>query len=126
LYRVRTASFYVFLEVLSFLITSFSYDYTTHTISASPVEQAEQCMQNITSALASAGASIADVVRVRYIFPDRKDFEPCWPVFRKWFGEVKPAATMIVAGLAEEEMRVEIEVTVKMTRSEGSVGAPPA
>jgi enamine deaminase RidA (YjgF/YER057c/UK114 family) len=116
----------MFLEVLSFLITSFSYDYTTHTISPSPVEQAEQCMQNISSALASAGASIADVVRVRYIFPDRKDFEPCWPVFRKWFGEVKPAATMIVAGLAEEEMRVEIEVTVKMTRSEGSVGAPPA
>jgi enamine deaminase RidA (YjgF/YER057c/UK114 family) len=116
----------MFLEILSFLITSFSYDYTTHTISRSPVEQAEQCMQNISSALAAAGASIADVVRVRYIFPDRKDFEPCWPVFRKWFGEVKPAATMIVAGLAEEEMRVEIEVTVKRTRSEGSVGAPPA
>ena len=56
---------------------------------------------------------MTDVVRVRYIFPNRSDFPKCWPVLRKWFGEVRPAATMVVAGLLEESMKVEIEVTAK-------------
>ncbi|MET9503992.1 RidA family protein [Streptomyces sp. NPDC006622] len=86
------------------------FDYTTMTISDDVVEQAEQCLRNIGAALAEAGCGFADVVRVRYLLPDRADFEPCWPVLRGCFGEVRPAATMMVCGLADPRMRIEIEV----------------
>lgn len=70
-------------------------------------------MENIATALAEAGAEMKDVVRVRYILPDRNDFQKTWPVLQKWFGEVRPAATMIQAGLMEEAMKIEVEVTAK-------------
>ncbi|AEO70883.1 uncharacterized protein THITE_2122723 [Thermothielavioides terrestris NRRL 8126] len=89
------------------------YDYKTGAIADDVAAQAEQCMRNIAAALAEAGAAVADVVRVRYILPDRRDFERTWPVLQKWFGEVRPAATMIQAGLMEEVMKIEIEVTAK-------------
>ncbi|MFJ4683883.1 GNAT family N-acetyltransferase [Streptomyces sp. NPDC091377] len=85
------------------------YDYTTMTLSDDVVEQAEQCLRNIGAALAEAGCTFADVVRVRYLLPAREDFEPCWPALRAAFGEVRPAATMAVCGLADERMRIEIE-----------------
>ncbi|KES05037.1 acetyltransferase [Streptomyces toyocaensis] len=86
------------------------FDYTTMTISEDVVEQAEQCLRNIGAALAEAGCTFADVVRVRYLLPDRADFEPCWPVLRRFFGDVRPAATMLVCGLADPRMKIEIEV----------------
>ena len=86
------------------------FDYATMTISDDVVEQAEQCLRNIESALAEAGCSFDDVVRVRYLLPAREDFEPCWPTLRRRFGEVRPAATMMVCGLADPRMRIEIEV----------------
>lgn len=87
------------------------YDYSTMTISDSVVEQAAQALQNIAAALAEAGASLQDVVRVRYLLPRREDFESCWPVLRRYLGEVRPAATMQVCGLADEAMKIEIEAT---------------
>jgi enamine deaminase RidA (YjgF/YER057c/UK114 family) len=87
------------------------FDYTTMTIADDVVAQARQCVVNIGAALAEAGAEFADVVRVRYLLPERDDFEPCWPVLRECFGEVRPAATMQVCGLADPRMRIEIEVT---------------
>ena len=87
------------------------FDYSTMTISEDVLEQVEQCLRNIDAALREAGASFADIVRVRYIFPARADFEPSWPVLRRWFGEVRPAATMLMCGLSDPRMRVEIEVT---------------
>ncbi|SIR84087.1 RidA family protein [Micromonospora avicenniae] len=86
------------------------FDYPTMTISDSVVEQAEQCLHNIEAALAEAGCTFADVVRVRYLLPDRDDFESCWPVLRRYFGDVRPAATMLVCGLADPRMKIEIEV----------------
>ncbi|MCX5246849.1 GNAT family N-acetyltransferase [Streptomyces sp. NBC_00201] len=86
------------------------FDYGTMTIPDGVVEQAEQCLRNIAAALAEAGCGFSDVVRVRYLLPAREDFEPCWPVLRKAFGEVRPAATMMVCGLADPRMRIEIEV----------------
>ncbi|MGI5271544.1 RidA family protein [Nonomuraea sp. CA-218870] len=86
------------------------YDYATMTISDDVVKQAEQCLANIEAALAEAGCGFGDVVRVRYMLPDRADFEPCWPVLRGRFGEVRPAATMMVCGLADPRMKIEIEV----------------
>jgi enamine deaminase RidA (YjgF/YER057c/UK114 family) len=89
------------------------FDYATMTISADVVEQAEQCLRNIESALTEAGCTFADVVRVRYLLPERDDFEPCWPVLRRYFGEVRPAATMMVCGLSDPRMKIEIEVDAR-------------
>ena len=89
------------------------FDYATMTISDDVVEQAEQCFRNIAAALGEAGSSLADVVRVHYLLPARDDFEPCWPTLRRWLGDVRPAATMMVCGLADTRMRIEIEVTAQ-------------
>ena len=93
------------------------YNYETGTISPGVAEQAEQTLVNIQKALADAGASMADVVRVRYILPDRADFPETWAVLKKWFGDVRPAATMMQAALMSDEMKIEVEVTAKKRMS---------
>jgi enamine deaminase RidA (YjgF/YER057c/UK114 family) len=94
-----------------FVSGTTGFDYSTMTIPDGVVAQAEQCLKNIEAALREAGSGLRDVVRVHYILPDASEFEPCWPVLRKYFGDVRPAATMIAAGLADPRMRIEIEVT---------------
>ncbi|MFI6323105.1 RidA family protein [Nonomuraea sp. NPDC050556] len=89
------------------------FDYAAMTISEDVVEQAEQCLRNIGAALEEAGSGFGDVVRVRYLLTDRDDFEPCWPVLRACFGDVRPAATMMVCGLADPRMKIEIEVDAR-------------
>lgn len=89
------------------------FDYSTMTIPDGVVEQCEQILRTLDAVLTEAGASFADIVRVRYLLPDREDFEPCWPTLRQWFGEVRPAATMQVCGLSDPRMRIEIEVTAR-------------
>jgi enamine deaminase RidA (YjgF/YER057c/UK114 family) len=74
-------------------------------------EQAAQCFKNIAAALAQAGTSLDDVVRVNYILPHTADFEACWPVLRQYLGQARPAATMVSAGLLDPRMKIEIEVT---------------
>ena len=96
-----------------FVSGTTGFDYSTMSISTDVREQAEQAMKNIVWALAEAGSSLAEVVRVRYILPNAADFEPCWPVLRRHFGEVRPASTMIAAGLSDPRMRIEIEVTAR-------------
>jgi enamine deaminase RidA (YjgF/YER057c/UK114 family) len=91
------------------------FDYATMTIPQSVAEQTEQCLSNIEAALAEAGCGLASVVRVRYLLPERADFEACWPVLRRRFGEVRPAATMIVCGLADARMKIEIEADARRT-----------
>ena len=87
------------------------YDYSKMTMSDDLLEQTEQCFRNIEAALKQAGAGLKDVVRVTYILPDASQFEKCWPILRKYFGEIRPACTMISAGLAQPSMKIEIEVT---------------
>jgi enamine deaminase RidA (YjgF/YER057c/UK114 family) len=96
-----------------FVSGTTGFDYTNMTIADDVVAQADQCFRNIEHALRQAGSSLADVVRVTYVLPDAKDFPPCWPVLRQYLGEVKPAAMMISAGLADPRMRIEIEVTAR-------------
>jgi enamine deaminase RidA (YjgF/YER057c/UK114 family) len=89
------------------------FDYSTMTISDDVVEQTEQCLRNIGAALAEAGCTLDDVVRVRYILPDRNEFERCWPVLRQAFGSVRPAATMLACDLYDPRMKIEIEVDAR-------------
>lgn len=100
-----------------FVSGTTGFDYASMTISDDIVEQAEQCMKNIEAALREAGAALADVVRVVYVLPNAADFPACWPTLRKYFGEVRPAAMMISAGLADPRMRIEIEVTARRRRA---------
>jgi len=96
-----------------FVSGTTGYDYATMTIDDDVVVQTEQCLRNIQSALEQAGASFRDVVRVRYILPDGDDFPRCWPALKRVFGDVRPAATMIVASLIDRRIKVEIEVTAR-------------
>jgi len=81
------------------------------TISPNVEEQAEQCLKNIVLALESADSSLRDVVRVTYVLPDADDFPKCWPILKKYFGSIRPAAMMISARLADSTMKIEIEAT---------------
>ncbi|MCL4743969.1 MAG: RidA family protein [Burkholderiaceae bacterium] len=96
-----------------FVSGTTGFDYATMTIDDDIVAQAGQCLRNIASALEQAGASLQDVVRVIYIVPDAAAFPACWPVLREHFGEIRPAATMISAGVADPRIRIEIEVTAR-------------
>ena len=96
-----------------FVSGTTGFDYSTMSIGTGLPEQTEQCLKNIEAALRQAGSSLADTVRVTYILPNAAEFSECWPVLRKYFGEIRPAATMISAGLADPRMRIEIEVTAR-------------
>jgi enamine deaminase RidA (YjgF/YER057c/UK114 family) len=94
-----------------FVAGTTGYDYATMTISEDVATQTEQTFRNIDTALKQAGFTMADVVRVHYLLPDAADFVACQPVLRKWFGDIRPAATMMVTGLIDDLMKIEIEVT---------------
>ena len=94
-----------------FVSGTTGFDYATMSISDDLLEQTEQCLKNIESALKQANSSLNDVVRVTYVLPNGAEFEQCWPVLRKYFGDVRPAAMMISASLLDPRMKIEIEVT---------------
>ena len=96
-----------------FVSGTTGFDYQTMTIAEGLIEQAEQCLKNILEALTRANSSMSDVVRVHYILPNAAEFPECWPALRRYFGEARPAATMISAGLADPRMKIEIEVTAR-------------
>jgi len=102
-----------------FVAGTTGFDYATMEISEDVAAQAEQTFRNIDAALQRADSSMRDVVRVRYILTDAALWEACWPVTGKWLGDVRPAATMLVAGLQDPRMKIEIEVTAKR-RAAGS------
>jgi enamine deaminase RidA (YjgF/YER057c/UK114 family) len=96
-----------------FVAGTTGFDYEAMSISDDIVQQTEQCFKNIQGALGQAGAEFADVVRVNYILPNAQRFAECWPVMRKYLGEIRPAGTMICAGLVDPRMLIEIEVTAR-------------
>lgn len=102
-----------------FLSGTTGFNYATMTISDDIAAQTEQALKNIEAALREADATLADVVRVTYVVPEAASFQKCWPVLRKYFGEVRPAATMIAAELADSRIKIEIEVTALRSRSSG-------
>jgi enamine deaminase RidA (YjgF/YER057c/UK114 family) len=95
-----------------FMSGTTGFDYKSMTIADNVVDQAEQCLRNVGAVLEQAGVSFADVVRINYLVTRREDFEPIWPVLQRYLGEVRPACTVIVAGLLDPRMLIEVEVTV--------------
>ena len=98
-----------------FVSGTTGFDYSDMTISDSLEAQTEQCFRNISAALQSAGASLRDVVRVTYVLPRGEEFPRCWPILKRYLGDIRPAAMMISAGLADPRMQIEIEVTALKT-----------
>jgi len=99
---------------LIFVSGTTGFDYAARSISPEVTVQAAQALRNIEAALAECGAQLADVVRVHYYLLDADAFRACWPVLRGAFGGIRPAATMlVVAGLADPRMKIEIEVTAR-------------
>jgi enamine deaminase RidA (YjgF/YER057c/UK114 family) len=110
-----------------FVSGTTGFDYTSMSIADDIESQTEQCLKNIEYALAQAGASFEDIVRVNYVLPNGSEFPKCWPVLRKYFGEVRPAAMMISAALLDPRMKIEIEVTAMKARriNLGSTNSTP-
>jgi enamine deaminase RidA (YjgF/YER057c/UK114 family) len=97
-----------------FVSGTTGFDYRTMAIDPDPAVQARQTFANVSAALAEAGASLADVVRVHYYAMSLADWERMIPVLADHFGDIRPAATMLlVAGLADPRIKIEIEVTAK-------------
>ncbi len=90
------------------------FDYASMTISDDITEQTEQTMRNVEAALKEAGATLDDVVRVNYILTDPAWFEPMGTVTGRCFAKARPAATAIIAGLIDERMKIEIQVTARL------------
>ena len=107
-----------------FVSGTTGFDYATMTIQDDVVAQCEQAFRNIEAALKQADSSLADVVRVHYLMTDGADFERCWPAMGAALGEVRPAATMMVVGLAEARMKIEIEVTALRRKKAARAAAP--
>jgi enamine deaminase RidA (YjgF/YER057c/UK114 family) len=95
------------------------FDYAKMTIEPGLEAQTRQTFANLAAALAQAGASLDDVVRVRYYLTDRASFAIAAPIFGEYFAGARPAATAIICQLVDERMLVEIEVTAR----KGSAGA---
>ncbi|TCI00102.1 RidA family protein [Roseococcus sp. SYP-B2431] len=99
-----------------FVSGTTGYDYANMTIVDDVVGQCDQTFRNIAAALAEADATLDDVVRALFIVPRREDWEPCWPVVKRYFGVARPASTLIHADLQTDAMRIEIQVTARRRR----------
>lgn len=98
-----------------FVAGTTGYDYATMKMPHSIVDQCKNALQTIEKALKEAGSSLGDVVRVRYIVPDAEEWSKCWPTTSQAFNDARPAATMISANLQNDEMKIEIEVTARVS-----------
>ncbi len=97
-----------------FVSGTTGYDYSNMTISSDLESQTRQVFSNLQQALARAGATLADVVRVHYYLTGQDQFEKVAPVFGEYFGEIRPAATAVICGLVDPAMKIEIEVTARV------------
>ena len=87
------------------------YDYATMEMPAGIADQARNCFETIKSALEEGGFTLSDAVRVQYTVTDAKLVDALIPALGEYMGNVRPAATIVVAGLLKPEMLIEIEIT---------------
>ena len=94
-----------------FISGTTGYDYTTMQMPAGIADQARNCFATIAGVLDQAGFTMADIVRVQYSVANASLVDALIPVLGETLGTIRPAATMVIAGLIRPEMLVEIEVT---------------
>lgn len=94
-----------------FVAGTTGYDYATMTMPEAVEDQTRNALSTIAGALSEAGFEMADVVRAHYYVTDRSFVQRVFPILGEAFGEIRPAATMIVCELNDPEMKIEIEVT---------------
>ena len=94
-----------------FVAGTTGYDYASMTMPETVEAQTRNCMATIAAALREGGFTLADVVRARYYVTDRAFVQKVFPILGEHFGDIRPAATMVVCELNEPEMKIEIEVT---------------
>ncbi len=87
------------------------YDYKTMAIPNTIADQTRNCFTTIGQVLAESGFEMTDIVRVQYTVVDAALVEQVVPVLGAALGEIRPAATMVIAGLIRPEMLIEIEIT---------------
>jgi enamine deaminase RidA (YjgF/YER057c/UK114 family) len=98
-----------------FVSGTTGFDYQTMAVSDDVLEQTHQTFRNIAKALDEAGSSLQHVVRVTYILARAADWELVAPVLGEYFGNIRPAATAIIAGLVDPRMLIEIQVTARLS-----------
>lgn len=96
------------------------YDYATMSMPEDPAAQARNAIRTIENALVKGGLALNDIVRVRYYLADLAIYEQVIPVLGEAFGEIRPAATMVVAALTMPEMLIEIEADAFRAASDNS------
>jgi enamine deaminase RidA (YjgF/YER057c/UK114 family) len=89
------------------------YDYVSMSMPESVEDQTRNIMKTISAALSEADFSLSDVVRANYYITDAAYMDRVFPILGEYFGEIRPAATMVVCGLNKPEMKIEIEVTAR-------------
>ncbi|HEX6496501.1 MAG TPA: RidA family protein [Acidobacteriaceae bacterium] len=86
---------------------------------ASVEDQTRQVFKIIEQALTQAGATLRDVVRTRMYLTHAADWEAVGRVHGELFGDIRPAATMVVvAALLNPSWRIEIEADAVVDRAE--------
>ena len=99
-----------------FVSGTTGYDYATMTMPDGVEAQTRNCLATIRKAMDEAGFALADVVRCHYYVTDASFADIVFPILGEAFGEIRPAATMIVCDLIKPEMLIEIEVTALRQR----------
>ena len=94
-----------------FVSGTVGYNYAKGELPEAAAQQAQNCFTNIMAALSQAGFELGHTIRVQYTLSDRKYMDAVMPIIRKHFGAILPAATMVIAGMVDPKMKIEIEVT---------------
>ena len=94
-----------------FVAGTTGYDYATMTLPDGVEDQTRNCLKTVGKALSDAGFDLADVVRAHYYITDPAYADLVFPILGEAFGDIRPAATMVVCDLIKPEMKIEIELT---------------
>jgi len=101
----------VVLGPFCFVSGTTGYDYSKMEMPEDVATQTANALRTIEGALQQAGFAMSDVVRATYYLTDVAYADTIIPILGKTFGEIRPAASVVIAQLLKPEMKVEIEVT---------------